>query len=62
MRRVRPAPTAYRSEGGIRVEYDGPHPGTLGGAFWLSYVDAFLLFQDLRTALKGIDIKERDSG
>lgn len=54
-RRVREAPIAYRSEGGIRVEYDG-------GAFWLKNHDAWLLFMDLRTAMKGVDVRGQDSG
>ena len=66
-RRVRSAPIAYRSEGGIRIEYgdlenaSGSHHDGLGGSLWLKYVDAFLLFQDLRTALKGVDLGNRDS-
>lgn len=61
-RRVREAPIAYRSEGGIRIEHGGPPNATErngGGTLWLSYLDAFLLHQDLKTALKGIDIKEK---
>lgn len=55
--RVRSAPIAYRSEGGIRVEYGNTIGLPVGGgSFWLSYVDAFLLFQDLRSALKGMNV------
>lgn len=54
--RVRSAPIAYRSEGGIRIEYSAAFGDD---TFWLSYLDAFLLHQDLKTALKGIDIKEK---
>lgn len=64
-RRVRTAPIAYRSEGGIRIEYGGSIDDILvrggGGSFHLKYVDAFLLLQDLKTALKGVDLGNRDS-
>lgn len=57
-RRVRSAPIAYRSEGGIRIEYGD---ADYEDVFWLKYVDAFLLLQDLKTALKGVDLGNRDS-
>lgn len=39
---------AHREKGGIRI-------GWRGNGVWMKYVDAWLLMNDLRTALKGID-------